>query len=544
MNKIAHYLQEHLVGEILTSSDVCNHFSTDASIFQVTPSLVAYPKNENDVRKIARFTWQLAERGRVVPITARGKGSDRSGGAIGSGVIVEFPAHMNKIIELDGKSGNIVVEPGLNYGRLQQTLHTHGRFLPAYPSSLDFSTIGGAIANNASGEKSAKYGDTRKYVKGLRVVLANGEVIETKRLSKRELSKKMGLSSFEGEIYRNLDKLIEENKQVIEQINIDVSSNSAGYEIASVKLKNSFDLTPLLVGSQGTLALVTEASLSTELHSPHSTLIVAFLNSIESLHSLTQDLSKLSDKPSMVELVDQNFLSFVNTQNPNQLKGVVGSPLPKFGLLIELDLYNERSRKKQSKKVVKLLNKYGAEYQLETSPEEKEKLYKLVNSKATVLSYNQDGKKALPIIDDACIPLNRIADYFSKVYELFTNYKLKFVVWGHLMTGNFNVQPFFDISQIGDRQKMFKIMNLYYEFVIDMGGTTGGSKNDGRLRGSFLQKLYGNQANELFNKIKAIFDPYGTLNPGVKVNTTLEAVKPLLRDDYTLNNFYDFILKD
>ena len=544
MNKIAHYLQEHLVGEILTSNDVCNHFSTDASIFQLTPSLVAYPKNENDVRKIARFTWQLAERGRVVPITARGKGSDRSGGAIGNGVIVEFPAHMNKIIELDGKSGNIVVEPGLNYGRLQQTLHTHGRFLPAYPSSLDFSTIGGAIANNSSGEKSAKYGDTRKYVKGLRVVLANGEVIETKRLSKRELSKKMGLSSFEGEIYRNLDKLIEENKQVIDQISIDVSSNSAGYEIASVKHKNSFDLTPLLVGSQGTLALVTEASLITELHSPHSTLIVAFLNSIESLHSLTQDMSKLSDKPSMVELVDQNFLNFVHNQNPNQLKGVVGSPLPKFGLLIELDLYNERSRKKQSKKVVKLLNKYGAEYQLETSPEEKEKLFKLINSKATVLSYNQDGKKALPIIDDACIPLNRIADYFSKVYELFANYKLKFVVWGHLMTGSFNVQPFFDISQIGDRQKMFKIMNLYYELVIDMGGTTSGSKNDGRLRGSFLQKLYGNQVNELFNKIKAIFDPYGTLNPGVKVNSTIEAVKPLLRDVYTLNNFYDYILKD
>lgn len=543
MNRIAHYLQEHLVGEILTSSDVCDYFSTDASIFTVTPTVVAYPKNENDVRKIARFTWQLAERGRVVPITARGKGSDRTGAAIGSGIVVVFPAHMNKIIELDGKSGNVVVEPGINYGRLQQTLHTHGRFLPAYPASIDYSTIGGAIANNASGEKSAKYGDTRKYVKGLRVVLANGEVIETKRLSKREFNKKMGLSSFEGEIYRNLDKLLEENKHLIDKIDIDVSKNTAGYDIASVKHKNSFDLTPLIVGSQGTLAIVTEASLSSEPHNPQTTLILAFVNSVESLHSLTSDLNKMSDKPSMVELVDQNLLNFVNTQNPNQLKGVVGQSIPKFGLLIELDMHNERNRKKQSKKVIKLLNKYDAEYQLETTPEEKEKLQKLTNSVSTVLSYSQDGKKAIPIIDDACIPLSRLSDYFSKINELFTAHKLKFTLWGHLLDGNFHLQPFFDLSQIGDRQKMLKLMSLYYDMVIDLGGSTSGENNDGRLRGAFLQKLYGNQINELFSKIKTIFDPYSTLNPGVKVGVSLEDFKPIIRDEYSLNQFYDHLLK-
>lgn len=543
MNRIAHYLQEHLVGEILTSSDVCDYFSTDASIFTVTPTVVAYPKNENDVRKIARFTWQLAERGRVVPITARGKGSDRTGAAIGSGIVVVFPAHMNKIIELDGKSGNVVVEPGINYGRLQQTLHTHGRFLPAYPASIDYSTIGGAIANNASGEKSAKYGDTRKYVKGLRVVLANGEVIEAKRLSKREFNKKMGLSSFEGEIYRNLDKLLEENKHLIDKMDIDVSKNTAGYDIASVKHKNSFDLTPLIVGSQGTLAIVTEASLSSEPHNPQTTLILAFVNSVESLHSLTSDLNKMSDKPSMVELVDQNLLNFVNTQNPNQLKGVVGQSIPKFGLLIELDMHNERNRKKQSKKVIKLLNKYDAEYQLETTPEEKEKLQKLTNSVSTVLSYSQDGKKAIPIIDDACIPLSRLSDYFSKINELFTAHKLKFTLWGHLLDGNFHLQPFFDLSQIGDRQKMLKLMSLYYDMVIDLGGSTSGENNDGRLRGAFLQKLYGNQINELFSKIKTIFDPYSTLNPGVKVGVSLEDFKPIIRDEYSLNQFYDHLLK-
>jgi glycolate oxidase len=194
-------LQEHLLGEVMTSADARRFFATDNSVFAVTPSIIVYPRGENDVRKTTRFAWQLAERGRIIPITARGAGTDLSGGALGEGIVVVFPAHMNRILELDQKTGVVVVEPGLNYGRLQQTLQTHERFLPPYPASIEYSTLGGAVGNNASGEKSVKYGVTRDYVRALRVVLANGEVIETKRLTKRELGKKLGLTTFEGEIY-------------------------------------------------------------------------------------------------------------------------------------------------------------------------------------------------------------------------------------------------------------------------------------------------------------------------------------------------------
>lgn len=136
MSKVAHYLQEHLVGEVITSADARRYFATDHSIFTLTPALVVYPRNENDVRKTTRFTWQLAERGRVIPITARGAGTDQSGAALGSGIILAFPAHMNKILELDPKSGSVAVQPGVNYGKLQQTLFTHGRFLPPFPPSF------------------------------------------------------------------------------------------------------------------------------------------------------------------------------------------------------------------------------------------------------------------------------------------------------------------------------------------------------------------------------------------------------------------------
>jgi glycolate oxidase len=207
MSKVAHYLQEHLAGEVMISQDARRYFATDGSILSVTPALIAYPRNENDVRKTARFTWQLAERGRVIPVTARGAGTDQGGAALGAGIILAFPAHMHRILELDDKSGVIVVEPGTNYGKLQQTLQTHDRFLPPFPASLEYSTIGGAVANNAAGEKSVKYGCTRDYVRSLRVVLANGEVIDTGRLKKGELNKKLGMATFEGEVYRAIDQL-------------------------------------------------------------------------------------------------------------------------------------------------------------------------------------------------------------------------------------------------------------------------------------------------------------------------------------------------
>ncbi|MGH7238355.1 MAG: FAD-binding oxidoreductase, partial [Candidatus Saccharimonadales bacterium] len=252
MSKVAHYLQEHLMGEVMVSADARRYFATDGSIFSVLPALVVYPRNENDLRKTARFTWQLAERGRIIPMTARGSGTDQSGAALGSGLVLVFPAHLNRIIELDQKTGQVVVEPGINFGKLQQTLITHGRFLPPYPASLEYSTVGGAVANNAGGEKSFKYGDMRGFVASLKVVLANGELIETGRLSKRELGKKLGLASFEGEIYRALDTLIEEQQTAIGQLDSAVTKNASGYDLTNIKTKDGFDLTPLFVGSQGT----------------------------------------------------------------------------------------------------------------------------------------------------------------------------------------------------------------------------------------------------------------------------------------------------
>lgn len=539
MSKVAHYLQEHLLGEVMVSSDARKYFATDASILSIIPSLVVYPRNENDVRKTARFAWQLAERGRVIPITARGAGTDQGGAALGSGIMLAFPAHMNRIVELDPKTGVVVAEPGLNYGRLQQTLHTHERFLPPYPASYEYSTLGGAVANNSAGEKSIKYGATRAYVKSLRVVLANGEVINTFRLSKREVNKKLGLNTFEGEIYRALDALLEENRELLEKLDIPLTKNAAGYALADIKRRDgSFDLTPLFVGSQGTLGIITEATLETEVYSPTQDLFLAEFESLDNAQKAITALRDTDNLPSALEFVDGQLLELVDRLNPNQLKGIVSKPLPKAVLLIEFD-DAERTRKKQVKRTTKILNDLATTFVHETEAAAQTKLWKVRHAAASVMGHSEGHLKAVPMIEDGIVPPEKLQTFVEGVYKLFAAEQLQVAVWGHGGDGNIHVQPFLDLAQLGDRQKAFRLLDTYYNLVFSLGGSTSGENNDGRIRAPYLQRVYGPEIYELFTKVKQVFDPYGTLNPGVKVGVTLEDIKPLMRSEYNLDHLYD-----
>jgi len=541
MSKVAHYLQEHLVGEVITSTDARRYFSTDASILQQPPAIIAYPRTENDVRKTTRFCWQLAERGRIIPVTARGSGTDQAGAALGSGILLVFPAHMNRILELDTKANTVTIEPGINYSKLQQALHTHGRFLPPYPASIEYSTVGGAIANNAAGEKSVKYGDTRSYVQSLRVVLANGEVIETGRISKRELNKKLGLATFEGEIYRSVDTLLEENKELLAKLPRNVTKNNAGYYLADIKHKDgSFDLTPLFVGSQGTLGIITEAVLSTEVHNPLTTLLVASFDSLEHLQNAVLELRELSEKPSAIELIDENVLQQVHDLNPNQLKEIMTQPFPQALLLVEFDS-NERQVKKLTKRASKIFEKYASSLQTVTEPEQQQQYWKVRHSTGSLISHNEGQQRAVPIIDDAAVPVEKLRAYIEGIYKLLEANGVKPAVWGHAGDANLHVQPRFNLSQVGDRQKAFKLLHEYHDLVIRLGGTISAEAGDGRLRTPFLEKQLGADVYALLHKVKQIFDPYGTLNPGVKFGTSVEDLKSAIRPDYALDHLYDHL---
>ncbi len=535
MSKVAAYLREHLVGEVTEAKNVRKYFSTDGSVFEVEPQMVIYPRTTDDVRKVARLSWQLAEKGKAIGITARGSGSDQAGAALGEGILLVFPAHMNKLLELDVKKQTARVQPGINYRNFQDTIKTHGLFLPPYPSSIDFSTIGGAVANNAAGERTVKYGSTGAFVDGLKVVLANGELIQTGRLSKRELSHKKGQSNFEGEVYRQLDGLISDNWELIQAMAKNVSKNSAGYNLADVKQKNgSFDLTPLLVGSQGTLGVLTEATLKVAANNMKRTLMVAGFPDLGAADAVIQDILKL--RPATIELVDQNLLNFIEEHNPNQLKGLLEPPFPQVVLLIEFDDIGRGIQAKKMKRLKKLVGKITKDFQVTSDYDEREELWKIRHSAAAVIAHSEGTKKALPIIEDGVVPVEKLPEFITGIYDMFKKHGLQSAVWGHAGDANLHIQPYLDLSQLGDRQKVFKVMDEYYEMVLKMGGSTAGEHNDGRLRAPYLPAVYGEEIYKLFEATKKIFDPHNIMNPGVKIGVSRADQVAQLRHEYNMDH--------
>jgi FAD/FMN-containing dehydrogenase len=542
MSKVAQYLQEHLLGEVTASTEVRRHFSTDASILHLAPAIVAYPRNENDIRKATRFSWQLAQRGRLLPITARGGGSDTSGAAIGSGVLLAFSAHMNRILALDPAKELLTVEPGATYDKLEQTLYTHGQFLPPYPASLHYATIGGGLANNASGEKTVKYGLLRDYVKQLRVVLANGEVIEVGPLTKRELSKKLGLASFEGEIYRALDGLLEENAELIKTRKSKIASrlNNAGYNIFDIKNSKdkTFDLTPLFLGSQGTLGIITEASLRVVEHNPISKTAMISLYKLDDINSLIPKIMEL--KPSVFDMVTKSALDQIRAINPHQLGDLLEAPNAQIHLFVEFDDQKDAHQRKQIKRLAKLVVKVGGVFRPAFTPEDQEKIAKIRQSVGTVLTQPHGQSKAIPVAEDICVPVSRYVEFLLKASEIYTACGLVPAAWGHVGDGTVRMHPVLDLAQIGDRQKLFKLSEAIYKVAVTMGGSISASAGDGRMRAPYLNWMYGPELTAVMMQVKKIFDPLGILNPGVKTASTAE-IKALMRGEYNLGHHHQHL---
>ncbi len=538
MSKIANYLQQHLNGEVVSSPRVRKFFATDASILTKTPQIIVYPRTTNDVRKVARFTWQLAEKGHVLPITARGSGTDQTGAAIGNGIVMVFPAHMQKILELDTKTRMVRVQPGMNFKALQEAMATHGLFLPPFPSSFKYSTIGGAIANNTSGEKALKYGSMRNWTDRLEVVLANGEVIQTGRLNKRELNAKKGLPGMEGEIYRALDGLITDNVAILAKKSAQKLPDSTGYAIERVKnADGTFDLTPLIVGSQGTLGIVTQAIVKLMPRPDAAELMAAALRTTDDLGKIVTELREL--EPSTLEFIDGSTLEIIERQTGAKPYKKFGNARPAAILLLEFDDSSASKRSKKSKQAAKILQEHG-DVVTAQNWEEQESLWDIRHSVSTITNYSENNQAALPVTGDATVETAKMNELLTQVQELLRRYHVQAAIWGHIGDGNLNVQPLLDLRKIGDRQKVFKFMKSYHEIVAKLDGSVAGEYGDGRLRVPFVRSQYGDDLAKVYAQVKQIFDPRGVLNPGVKTDTELKDVVAALRTEYDLTHLAEY----
>ena len=538
MNKIAQYLNEHILGEVTSNEHIRQRFSHDGSILCATPDIVVHPRVTNDIRKIARFSWQLAEKGHVLPLTVRGGGTDQTGAAIGKGIIINMKAHLNQtlFISLKNKNQFVHVQPGANFGSLNQTLATHGLSIPTYPSSSAYSTVGGAIANNAGGIHSGSYGMSGSSVSRLELVLANGDLIETSRINKHELSKKKGLQTFEGEIYRKIDGIIEDNQQmIIDKISNNTPDNAGYPGIAQVKRPDgSFDLTPLIIGSQGTLGIISEIVMDVQPSSSEEIAIVAAFESAEAARDAADELA--AEKPAVLEYIDGAMIDAAKACGKKYI--FKNDPIGAV-LFIALNDANDHARNHKMKLIMKKLSKFQAAV-YDNREYSDEELYIIRDISSVILASTAKSESMPPIIDGSAIPAERREEFISAVSELAAKHHITLPLRISWLDGIIHTRPTLQLHVVSDKQKAFKLINDYTELVVRFAGSIVAEAGEGRLKTIAARSQMDDDVLEVFDKIRAVFDPFGTLNPGVKQANELKTLVAMLDQTYSPANFADY----
>jgi FAD/FMN-containing dehydrogenase len=538
MSKIAEYLQEHIAGEISSQPALLEGMSHDASVFEIKPEMVMYPRVTSDMRKLMRFSWQLAEKGHILSIVARGGGTDTTGGAIGSGVIVNTVAHMNNILEFDAKQKLVRVQPGLTNKSLSDALALHGMAVPALLYSDITSTVGGAVASNAYGRLSGQFGDMRSWVYQLEVILANGDVLQTERINKRELNRRKGLQTFEGELYRTIDSLIEDNQEAIEEkIGVD-SYDASGYSaIAKVKQRDgSFDLTPLFIGSQGTLGIISEMILRAEFTSSSLAVAIAAFSSKELARDALDHLKKF--EPAFLDYYDGEFYDVAAARG----KKFSFYGETQAGAVIALGFadFNERARRKKLKKVEKYLSQMEVSYEV-ANGNDAAALLGATEATAFAISPSDAGAAAPPLFDDAYVPFERFEEFSKAVAALATKYHVALPLHLNALDNLISTRPVLYFHKVSEKQKVFKLLDEYTTLVLAHGGVLVAGGGEGRLKAKFAWETLDDDVRNLYMAVKAAFDPYGILNPGVKQVTDIRQLAAQFRKDYMLSSINDVL---
>lgn len=524
MNKIAQYLNTHMLGEVFVAPGIRKAYANDGSVLRYVPDMVAYPRATSDIRKIARFAWQLAEKGHTLPLVPRGAGSDTTGAAIGGGMIVATMPHMNRIFEYDHNQKLVRVQPGVTVNALSNALALHGTAIPELRWDHQMATLGGAVASQRN---------AIEYVDQLEVVLANGDVLQTKRLSKRELEKKKGQQNFEGEIYRGVDGLIEDNPELLdEMVHDDNRLDHEGYAgLELVKEKGgSFDLTPLFVGSQGSLGIISEMILKADFVNQNPAMVVATFASAADARDALDVIDEVD--PAVVEYIDAKYFEAAALAGKtfrfyddavNELGGVAAV------ITVTINDFNERARKKKLKKLDSRLKPFNA---VVVGDEDylNSDLRAISSATYWLLNPEKEDFSAPPVLDGMYVPMDRFDVFSDELATLAKHHHMTLALYGRPADELWYVRPMIRMAAVADKQKLFRLTADMSALVKKIGGTPYGASGDGRL-GAGL-RLESDKHHELFKKLKDIFDPNGILNPGIKHDTTARELAKQLRSDY------------
>lgn len=530
-------------GELQVDEQTREFYSHDASLFELKPQVVGFPKDVDDLKATVKFVSDHKKDNPALSITPRSRGTDMSGGAIGDSIVLDVSKHMTNLVEVDAERAT--VQPGMMYKDFEVETFKHGALLPSYPASRDMASVGGMMSNNSGGEKSLEYGKTDNFVTELKMVLADGNEYAVKPLAKPELVRKMSQGDFEGDLYKRTFELLETNYDKIQAAKPNVSKDSTGYHLWNVWNRETgiFDLTKLFVGAQGTLGLISEGTVRLVPRREHTGLLVLFLKDINKLGDLIPKV--LEHKPATFESFDdqtlwlsikfmpsflkllgpKRFIMLLITLIPDGLQLLRG--IPKLILMVEFNGDSEEEVRQKIRALHTELGKQRARYEIngfEETPTagRSEKFWVMRRYSFQILRSKVKDKHTAPFIDDLVVPPKHLPEFFPQIRRIIKKYKLFATIAGHMGDGNFHIIPLMKIEDPKERAKLEPAMKEVNNLVLKYGGSVSGEHNDGMVRGPWLQQMYGDEVLGYMKDIKAIYDPQNIFNPYKKTDATWE----------------------
>src|SRR5687767_12636189 len=486
-------------------------YSTDASVYQIEPLGVVVARNRDDIVTTVRLCHEFR-----CPLTMRGGGTSQAGQAVGSGVILDTSKYVNRVLEVDVERRTARVEPGIVLDELNAQLKPHNlRFAPDI-STASRATLGGMMANNSAGARSVLYGITLHHVLEQQVVFADGTVAHLRDLASHELDAICGEDSIHGRGCRTVRDLAAAYAGEIERRYPKLLRRVGGYNLNEfARTDQPFNLSRLMVGSEGTLGVVLEATVKlVPLPKAKAVMAIEFAALLEALESAPLILRH---RPSAVEVMDKFILDYTtqNAELQRRRRGfITGDP----GALLCVEFYADHAddlppRLRALEDDLKA-HGYGYRYFHALDLQAQAAIWSVREAGLGLSMAMKDDNKSLSFVEDTAVAPERLRDFIDRFLQIVRAHATSAGVYAHASVGCLHVRPVVNLKTEAGVRTFESLANAVSDLVLEFGGALSGEHGDGLVRSPFMRKMFGPVLYEAFREIKRTFDPHGILNPG------------------------------